>query len=161
MKTIMEALISSYTETETLKPQIAKVSFQINFQPRRFNSIVVSARKKYGINERILSLLKSYKKLNDNWDFDDALAPSLNVIDISELIVMTFQKIGQKIYHTAPGPNGEIMLDIRDSKNSKSIEIIIYHYDKINIVFIPENEFPTQENFEFPKLKSYLNWLNK
>jgi hypothetical protein len=156
----MEALISSYTETETLKPQMAKVSFQIDFQPRKLNSIVVSARRKYGINERILSLLKSYKKLNDNWDFDDALAPSLKVINISELIVMTFQKIGQKIYHTAPGPNGEIMLDIRDSKNSKSIEIIIYH-DKINIVFIPEKEFPTQEKFEFSKLKNYLNWLNK
>lgn len=156
----MEALISSYTETDTLKPQMAKISFQIDFQPRRLNSIVVSARKKHGINERILSLLKSYRKLNNNWDFDDALAPSIKVINISELIVMTFQKIGQKIYHTAPGPNGEIMLDIRDSNNSKSIEIIIYN-DKINIVFIPKKEFPTQEIFEFSKLKNYLNWLNK
>jgi len=156
----MEALINSYTETETLKPQVAKISFPIDFQPRRLNSIVVSARRKIGINERILSLLNSYKKLNDNWDFDDALAPSQKVINESELITMTFQKIGQKIYHTAPGPNGEIMLDIRDSKNSKSFEIIIYS-DKINIVFIPEKEFPTQEIFEFSKLKNYLNWLNK
>lgn len=156
----MEALIDSYTETETLRPQMAKISFQIDFQPRRLNSIVVSTRRKFGINERILSLLKSYKKLNDNWDFDDALAPSLRVIDISELIVMTLQKISQKIYHTAPGPNGEIMLDLRDSQNSKSLEIIIYD-DNINIVFIPEKGLPTQEHFEFSRLKSYLNWLNK
>jgi hypothetical protein len=107
-----------------------------------------------------LNLLKSYRKLNDNWDFDDAVAPSLKVINVSELITMTLQKIGQKIYHTAPGPNGEIMLDVRDSKNSKSIEMIIYD-DKINIVFIPEKELPTQEYFEFSKLKNYLNWLNK
>lgn len=156
----MEVLVNSYTEIETLKPQSAKISFSVVSQPRRLNSILVSVKRRTGINSRILGLLNSYKRLEKNWDFDDALPPTNKVIKIAEAMTNVFQKIGQKVYHSAPGPNGEIMLDVRDSKNSKSIEIIIYN-DKINIVFIPEKELPTQEVFDFTKLKSYLNWLNK
>jgi len=67
------------------------------------------------------------------------------------------QKYGQKIYHPAPGPNGEIMLDIRSK--SKSFEIIIYDH-KTNIVFIPEDDvLPTQEEFDEKEIIRYISWL--
>lgn len=155
----MEALISSYTEKDTNERQLTDKSFIIP-HPKQFHSILVSKPSSEGINMRILSLLKSYRKLSNNWDFDDALAPSDTVITKSESIALMLQKIGQKIYHTAPGPNGEIMLDLRDIDHLKSIEIIVYD-NKINLVYIPETSLPTQENFSFSKLKDYLIWLNK
>lgn len=156
----MEALISSYIEKETSKSQVTNVGFEVSHFPKRLNSIVISKKKTEGINQRILSLLTSYKKLENNWDYDDAVAPSEKVIARSESIALTLQNIGQKIYHSAPGPNGEVMLDLREINNSKSIEIIVYN-DKTNLVYVPEEGLPTQEIFDFSRLKDYLNWLNK
>jgi hypothetical protein len=156
----MEALISSYVEEEIYRPQFINLGFRVSSSPRRVNSIVISKKKSEGVNQRILSLLKSYRKLENNWDYDDALAPSEIAINRSEAITLAFQNIGQKVYHSAPGPNGEVMLDLREINNSKSIEIIVYN-NKTNLVYIPEQGIPTQEDFEFSKLKDYLNWLNK
>lgn len=110
-----------------------------------------------GINSRIIQNIIEYKNLEDNWDFDNAKAPTDKVIQTALYISRLLQKYGQKIYHSAPGPNGEIMLDIR-SKN-KSFEIIIYDH-KTNIVFIPEDDvLPTQEDFDEKEIIRYISWL--
>lgn len=110
-----------------------------------------------GINSRIIQNIIEYKNLEDNWDFDDARAPTDKLIQKALYISRLLQKYGQKIYHSAPGPNGEIMLDIRSK--SKSFEIIIYDH-KTNIVFIPEDDvLPTQEEFDEKEIIRYISWL--
>lgn len=156
----MEALISNYTEKENHRPQIAKSGFRFGFIAKKTNAIVVYESRSIGLNYRIFNLLNSFKKLENNWDLDDAIAPSNIIIRKAKSLAMIFQSIGQKIYHTAPGPNGEIMLDLRSNHDGKSIEFIIYQ-DKINVVFIPEKGLPKQQYFEKTSLESYLLWLNK
>lgn len=160
IKNFMEALISNYTEKENHRPQIAKSGFRLGFITKRTNAIVVYESRAIGLNYRIFNLLRSFKKLENNWDLDDAIAPNNIAINRAKALVTLFQSIGQKIYHTAPGPNGEIMLDLRSVNNNKSIEFIIYQ-DKINVVFIPEKELPQQCNFDIKSIENYLNWLNK
>lgn len=110
----------------------------------------------HNLQTKILNIIE-YKNLEDNWDFDDARAPTDKLIQKALYISRLLQKYGQKIYHPAPGPNGEIMLDIRSK--SKSFEIIIYDH-KTNIVFIPEDDvLPTQEEFDEKEIIRYISWL--
>ena len=112
-----------------------------------------------GINSRIIQNIIEYKNLEDNWDFDNAKSPTDKVIQTALYISRLLQKYGQKIYHSAPGPNGEILLDIRHKNKSKSFEIIIYDH-KTNIVFIPEDDvLPNQEDFDEKDVIRYISWL--
>ena len=106
-----------------------------------------------------MRLLDEYSTLKDNWDQDDAKAPTKNAIIQAKYITSLLSKHGQPIYHAAPGPNGEIMLDIRNKGNTKSIEIIFYN-DKSVAVTFPENHKPSQFQFEDSALPGLLEWLN-
>jgi len=156
----MEVLIDRYVDNDDFKVAVSNKNFLFRIPKRTNTSIVISNKTKTGVNGRIMSLLDSYRKLADDWDKDGALAPKDIVISNSYNIVRLLQAIGQKIYHSAPGPYGEIMLDVRDDYNKKSFEIIIYD-DKANIVFIPREGIPIQEDFKNSNLKEYLNWLNR
>lgn len=156
----MKALINSYSRVmpRMKKQQVTRKNFRIvTYKPS--NSTTTAFTNSHGINERILGLLDSFKKLKDNWDYDDAKAPGSEVINKAEQITSMLQIVGQKIYHAAPGPNSEIMLDVRSNKGLKSFEIIIYD-DRMNIVFISGEELPRQDVFSFSKLKDYFHWLN-
>ncbi|MBO9660943.1 MAG: hypothetical protein J7527_19125 [Chitinophagaceae bacterium] len=59
----------------------------------------------------------------DNWDEDGAIAPFSEVIQLAKGIVHSTNTAGQKIYSAAPGPKGEIILDLRSG--NKSLELII------------------------------------
>ena len=112
------------------------------------------------LNSRILKLLEEFSLLTDNWDEDDALAPKLKVIDNAKYLTKLLEKHGQPIYHTAPGPNGEIMLDIRNEFYKRSLEVIIYQNRTVVVVF-PEKGSPVQSDFDLTRLPDLLSWLNK
>jgi hypothetical protein len=52
------------------------------------------------------------------------------------------------------------MLDLRNNKNSKSLEIILYNTKAVTVKF-PEVGNPTQENFKIESLPELLKWLNQ
>lgn len=158
----MEALINSYIEKNIPIPKFINTKFQsLYWDSESSNSIIVSmVLKPMALNRRILNLIDEFKTLEDNWDFDNAKAPDFDAIRFSEMLTIFFQNIGQKIYHAASGPNGEIMLDLRNNEHSKSLEFIIYH-NKTIVVFVPKEGMSFQEEFNLKKMKEYLNWLNK
>ena len=117
-----------------------------------------NSRENYILNSRIMELIEEYSELKDNWDENDALAPSASVIDSAKQLISLLEKKGQVMYHSAPGPNGEIMVDIRNQE--KSIEIIFYKNRAVSVQ-IPKIGKPTQKNFEINDLQSLLIWLNK
>ena len=159
----MQALIDNYTAFECVnetKPRFANDRYITETHPTLTSSIIFSFIPQIGINHRIVRLLEEYKSLEKNWDEDGAIAPSTKALNNSMFLTKTLEKRGQAIYHTAPGPNGEIMLDIRNGKNTKSLEIIFYE-DRAVAVLFPEREKPSQQVFDFQNLPVILQWLNQ
>jgi len=122
-------------------------------------SIVFSAETNSfpNLNEREIQLLQEYKLLKDNWDGDEAKAPGKFPILIAEFLVKSLQSAGQKVFHVAPGPNGEVLIDLRNK--SKSIELLFYE-TKSNFVLFSDLEEPQQGAFELNMLPKLLKWLN-
>lgn len=159
----MPALIDNYSAlefaTET-QPRVANVRYVSELHNPVTSSITVSFSSQIGVNNRIVKLLEEYKLLENNWDQDGAIAPIDEVLNKSLFLTKTLEKRGQSIFHAAPGPNGEIMLDIRNGKNTRSLEIIFYEDRAVAVLFPPEGS-PSQRPFEFPQLPELLQWLNQ
>ena len=66
----------------------------------------------FGSNERVLRLLVEFKSLRNNWDNEGALAPDQAAIYQAERLVKLLQIPGEKVFHAAPGPNGEVMIQL-------------------------------------------------
>jgi hypothetical protein len=124
------------------------------------NSTVFSFLDSVGINKRVLDLLSTYSQLQDNWDEEDGLAPDQTALAEATQLAQTLQKAGQKVFHADPGPNGEIMLDLRNENGIRSLELIFYPNKTIAVKF-PETGDPSQEIFEQQTLPGLLEWLNK
>jgi len=109
------------------------------------------------LNEREIQLLREYKRLEDNWDGEEAKAPSKRALMAALYLVKVLQAFGQKVFHVAPGPRGEILVDLRNK--NKSIELLLYE-DRFKFVRFSETERPEQGNFELNMLPGLLKWLN-
>lgn len=110
-----------------------------------------------GINCAMLERVNEFENLQNDWDEEGAIAPSQKVIDLARGIIIHFSAIGQEVFNVVPGPNGEILVDIRN--NDKSIEFIFYH-NRAKAVLFSGNQAPRQQNFDFNILPDLLKWLN-
>ncbi|WP_338870296.1 hypothetical protein WBJ53_22380 [Spirosoma sp. SC4-14] len=110
-------------------------------------------------NRQHLTAIIAYQQLVDNWDEDGAIAPThqtvLAALDIALLLTAT----GQPIYHTSPGPLGEIMINLRNG--DKSAELLTYPNNRIKFVRIGPNEAPQQGPLTPESLRETLQWLNR
>jgi len=155
---------TSYNRTSVEPPyKIETVHKYISEQlPPGGNSISVgieSSSNNYNdLNASQLGTLDSIQMLEDNWDGNFASAPKVNIVQRSRGLIAILSKIGQKVYTIAPGPYGEVMIDIRNQE--KSLEVIFYP-DKSKFVQFSPAEEPSQGLFEMTKLNSLLYWLNK
>lgn len=112
----------------------------------------------YNLNSVYITSIQKFKNLFDNWDEDGAIAPSLKTISVAVSIAKYLNLVGQKIYHTSPGPNGEILISLR--KNSKDVELLIYSDKLSRIVTISDKEKPLQKELNTSNLQVTLSWLN-
>jgi hypothetical protein len=110
-------------------------------------------------NRQHLSAIMSYQHLTDNWDADGAIAPIhqtvLAALDLGLLLTVT----GQPIYHTSPGPVGEIMINLRNG--DKAAELLAYPMGRNKFVRIGPGETPQQGPLTPDSLRETLNWLNR
>jgi hypothetical protein len=110
-------------------------------------------------NRQHLTAIISYQRLIDGWDEDGAIAPThqtvLTALDIALLLTAT----GQLIYHTSPGPIGEIMINLRNG--DKSAELLTYPNNRNKFVRIGPNETPQQGPLTPDSLRETLQWLNR
>ncbi|MFN6378096.1 MAG: hypothetical protein ACK4WD_02395 [Flavobacteriales bacterium] len=143
---------------EEAKPKSAVIWLQGNTPVNTNNSIVLYHPKEFNYNLKIFKLLEDFEHLEDNWDGDGALAIPKSVITQAKTIMIFLDSRGLKIFHTAPGPNGEIMIDLRNRANTKSLELIIYSTRNIAIKF-PSHGKPEQDFFDILNLSHFLNWL--
>ncbi len=106
-----------------------------------------------------ITVIENMAALEDNWDEDGAIAPGSEVIQLAKGIAHSMNAVGQDIYNAAPGPKGEIMLDLRSG--NKSLELIIYP-DKMKFVKFSQSEPPAQGSFTPGLLfTDLIAWLNE
>ena len=157
----MPAWINSYspvTHVEEVKSKSAVIWHKGNTHVNTNNSIVLYQHKEFNYNLKMFKLLKDFEQLENNWDGDGALAIPKTVISKAESIIIFLDTMGLKVFHTAPGPNGEIMIDLRNRENTKSLELIIYSTRNIAVKF-PSDGKPEQHLFDILDLPHFLNWL--
>lgn len=68
-----------------------------------------------------LHRLYSFKQLKVNWDGDGALVPNEGVIKNAANFLFLLDEYDLPIYFTAPGPNGEIVLEYKNGQNSAEV----------------------------------------
>jgi hypothetical protein len=158
----MPVLTDNYSTERDLSADISTVLGKFKFRildETSFSSLVVSYPNNTYPNHKILQLLAEFELLEENWDLDGGLKPSIKAIKSARYITQLLGKHGQQIFHAAPGPNGEIMLDIRNKSKNKSVEIIFYD-DRTLAVKFPEEGLPEQIFFSPESLPDLLHWLN-
>ena len=111
----------------------------------------------FNLNARAFALIQDFKSLKKNWDGEGALPPDTGALRKAETLTRTLQGFGQKIFHVAPGPNGEIMIDLR--ANGNSVEILFYPKETRFVKF-PANGMPEQGEFSDLTMLQILAWLN-
>jgi|JI102314A1RNA_FD_contig_31_8352993_length_982_multi_4_in_0_out_0_2 hypothetical protein len=158
----MKTLIDNYESTVDFSPLLTDSNTvkTIHYESQTNSSIRLNqAHEEQSItNSKIFSLLDEIATLKDNWDNDGAKAPNLDTIQAIRGIIKLLSRMGQSIFHTAPGPSGEIMLDFRNK--NKSLELIFYPNKRVYVTF-SETENPKQGNFNNEILPELLSWLNK
>jgi hypothetical protein len=158
----MQAWINSYTPQAIIvltMPTVDFVDIPQNLKTTN-SSTTISVSREFSLNGRIHELLQEYALLKDNWDEEEASAPNPFTLKNAKFLTTLLEKHGQAIFHSAPGPNGEILLDIRDKAKTKSVEIIFYK-NRTNVVFFPSEGNPSQEKYEIQNLPRILDWLNE
>lgn len=159
----MPALIDNYSALECLTeahPKVVNVRYITEVHRPIMSSTIISFHSEQRMNQRILNLLKEYSQLQENWDDDGAMIPDANALNNAQFLAHLLENHGQAIFHAAPGPNGEIMLDLRNSRKTKSLEIIFYPQKAVSVFFSAEGK-PIQEQFDFQNLPKLLQWLNQ
>lgn len=155
----MPALVSDYRPVDLYpRKSVATVQTMRRLgRPRSSLTVMFTAETYDGLNQRQLRLLDEFKLLKANWDGDDAAAPDKLAIQQAEHVVQLLDRTAQKVFHVAPGPNREIMVDIR--KEGKSVEILFYP-DRAIYVLFPRAGMPQQYDFTWNDLPAILEWLN-
>ncbi|HNR08907.1 MAG TPA: hypothetical protein PKM27_16430 [Saprospiraceae bacterium] len=152
------------TDSYSINPPIWGASTQNfnNWLPRYLepdSSTTINWGIPIGINDKIHSLLEEYKNFEANWDGEGTEAPDKKVLICATALLRILDKFGQKVFHASPGPNKEIMLDLRNNNQSKSLEILFYPSRSVYVKFQDANK-PIQGEFNFEKLHELMTWLN-
>ena len=111
-------------------------------------------------NLKISLLLEEFINLPNNWDEEGAIAPSKEVIMQAYSLYQLLESYSEPIFHTAPGPWGEIMLELRDEQTQRSVEFIFYT-DRQIYVTSDYNREAKQGAFSILLIPSLLQWLHQ
>jgi hypothetical protein len=118
-------------------------------------SIILS--KHMGINSGFLDVLESFRMLRQNWDSYGGDAPNNEVIDIAISFIKQLQLRNQPVYQVAPGPDGEIMVELRSGE--KSIEFLFYR-NRTKYVDFTNPDAPKQAPYSAESLSRLLESLH-
>ncbi|QDK77970.1 hypothetical protein EXU85_04940 [Spirosoma sp. KCTC 42546] len=109
-------------------------------------------------NRQHLTAIVAYQHLTDNWDEDGAIAPVHQTVLAALNLALLLTVTEQLIYHTSPGPVGEIMINLRNG--DKSAELLVYPNGRNKLVRIGHSETPQQGLLTPESLRETLQWLN-
>lgn len=128
---------------------------ELEAEPEIDKSITLS--NSMGINSNFIDILESFRILDHNWDSYGGDAPMREVLDRAISFVKGLQLLNEVVYQVAPGPNGEIMIELRNG--GKSIEFLFYPTKTKYVDFTNENA-PKQGAYAAELLTNLLRALH-
>lgn len=99
--------------------------------------------------------IKSYQRLENNWDSYGGIAPTKEIIEQAKDFVIKMDSYGCKIFFSAPGPNGEILVELK--KDNRSVEVVFNDNKNVEVAFF-ENENCIEE-INFLDENKIVAWL--
>lgn len=157
----MTALIDNYASP--LQPYWVDLTSTVLWEAKKENRIPPSLTVSYHISEgdvmynRHQFIISAMEALEDNWDGEGALPPDKESLQIAKSITHMLWRYGQPVFHIAPGPTGEVMVNLR--KGDKSLELLFYPNRWKYVQFSPL-EKPQQGVLDFSNFPKLLSWLN-
>ena len=73
--------------------------------------------------KQFITKLQSFKSLELNWDSNGALPPSKENVDLAISFIAKTDKNLLPLYFVAPGPNGELIIELRKGNKEASVYI--------------------------------------
>lgn len=103
--------------------------------------------------------LKSFLRLQDNWDSYGAAAPQKDIIEQAISFVKSLDQRGQEVFFTAPGPNGEILVEV--TQGEKTIETTISEDGEKSYASFHRTQCVEEGNLSDLRLPLLLQWLRE
>jgi hypothetical protein len=110
-------------------------------------------------NLKEIDKIKSFLNLEPNWDSYDAIKTDAKVIWEAVDFVKKIDKYSIDVYFSAPGPNGEISIELKNQ--IKTIEFIFYPESRWKFVSFEGDKLDKQGAFQLNNLDSLISWLKK
>lgn len=88
--------------------------------------------------KEILQKIFRYKKLPENWDNDGAIPPADDVVSRAATFIFNTDEFDLPFYFTAPGPNGEIIIEFKN--DSQTAEIYFDENSKDEMILYKKND---------------------
>jgi len=100
--------------------------------------------------------VRSFAFLKKNWDSYGAASIDMVAVEKAVDFIKLVDKFDVNVYLTSPGPNGEVMVQLKDG--SRETEFIFYS-DKDKYVLFDNNEFVKQGPYTHAILPEMIQWL--
>lgn len=107
--------------------------------------------------KQFIAKLNSFKSLRHNWDSYGAIPPSSENIDRAISFIRKADKNLLPFYFTAPGPNGELVLEFRNGNKEASVFI---NPDGTNELILNEGKDDILEGTLEENYKDLLSFVN-
>jgi len=108
--------------------------------------------------EAMLRRLDKFRRIPDDWDSCGAMASSEDAIQAGKRFVRALDRLRQHIDFTAPGPNGEVSVELKFG--TKYMEFVFYPAGKWKYTAFEDKVLARQGNYDNTDLPSLLRWLN-
>lgn len=109
------------------------------------------------INKEAIKTIKAYERLEDNWDSYHGAKTSPNAIKKAISFILWLSKYNIDVYYTAPSPDGDVLVEIRDGQACLEFEFTPDNSDNVCATF--EGEYMQAAELNETTQQSYLKWL--
>lgn len=107
--------------------------------------------------KQIISKLNQFKVLNENWDSYGAIPPSIESVEKAIRFVKKADKNLLPFYFTAPGPNGELVIEFRKGNREAAV---YFNPDGTTELIHSENHQTQLEGSLEKNYRDLLNFIN-
>jgi hypothetical protein len=124
-----------------------------------YSSIVLAEPEPVSLEgRRMISKIKTFRSLKPNWDSYGAVAPSARAIEDALSFVRTLDGKGEPVHFAAPGPDGQVLVELNDG--DRSVEITFSEDEPTSFAKFSRTDCVEEGELTPESLSSIMLWLH-